>query len=114
MSIIDKIKAARLTQIEAGGFTFTIRRPTALERLKLTGANSESLLKDFVVGWSGVKEIDLVPGGTDVSVPFSAELFSEWVVDQPQLWNPIVDGILEAMKAHDARLQDDEKKPDAG
>jgi hypothetical protein len=114
MSLIEKIRATRISPVTVGKYTFTIRRPTDIERITLAGTTHIDILKKFVVGWAGVQEIDLVPGGTDITVPFDSELFVEWVSDQPGMWAPIIDGVLDAMRLHDERRLETEKKPDAG
>lgn len=101
MSLIDKIRKAREVGVEAGGRRFTIRRPTD-EEMMMVRANGDGLLavvKRFVIGWDLV-ELDLIPGGGPEKVPFDAELFAEWVADQPELWTPIGTAILESYKAH--------------
>lgn len=110
MSLIDKIKAARLTQITVGKYTFTVRRPTDLEASRLSHQNQETFLKSFVTDWKGVHEIDLIAGGTAVDVPFEPDLFAEWIADQPQLWEPITSGIIDAYKRHEQHRAQHEKK----
>lgn len=113
-SLIDKIKAARLTSITVDKFSFTVRRPTDLEAIRLTGKSQEQILKEFVTDWKGVQEIDLVPGGTSIDVPFDSDLFSEWIADQPQLWDPIISCVVEAYKRHNEQRDSTEKKSGNG
>lgn len=101
MSLIDKIRKARETGVEADGRKFTIRRPTDEEAAAIS-ANGDGLLaivKRFVTGWALV-ELDLIPGGGPEKVPFDSALFAEWVADQPEVWTPLGTSILEAYKAH--------------
>jgi hypothetical protein len=114
MSLIDKIRAARLTVVEIGKFKFTIKRPTDIERLTLKNSTHETLFKSFVVGWDNVKEIDIISGGTSIDVPFEPDLFVEWTADKPELWEPIFDALMDSMKRHDQARVALEKKPDNG
>lgn len=111
-SLIERIRRARETVVEASGFEFTVRRPTDLEMLELQGSNPKQgdLLTRFVIGWGKVKELDIVPGGTDAPVPFEAALFAEWIADRPDLWNPITESIVTSYRAHKERLAESAKK----
>lgn len=105
MSLVDKIRKAREQIIEAGGFSFTIRRPTDVEMLDLQGTVSISHLFRFIVGWSGVKEIDLIPGGGPDPVPFSADVCAEWLADRPDLLGPLVSSVTESYARHTEALE---------
>lgn len=108
-TLIDKIRQSRQKQVTAGKHNFTIRRPTNLEISKLRGkAETETLLRDFVVGWD-LTELDIYSGGTADPVPFDADLFIEWVADRPELWKPLTETIVEAYKAHEDRQGDELK-----
>lgn len=101
MSLIDKIRKARETTVEAGGRTFTIRRPTDEEAMRMR-SNGDDLLvivKAFTVGWN-LTELDLIPGGGPEKVTFDSALFGEWVADQPAVWEPLGNAILDCYKAH--------------
>lgn len=104
MSLADKIRKARETGIEISGQTWAIRRPTDEEAMALRadGAGLLAIVKRFVIGWP-LSEIDLIPGGTSVKLPFDAEAFAEWVADKPNLWEPLGLAILDAYKAHAAQ-----------
>lgn len=101
MSLIDKIRKARETGVEAGGWKFTIRRPTDEEALRVSREDFGMLdiVKQFTVGWE-MSEIDLIPGGNPDKIPFDAALFGEWVADQPSVWEPLAQAIMDAYKAH--------------
>lgn len=104
-SIADKMRKARQRQVEAGGFKFTIRRPTDLEASRLGKARTEDLLA-YVVGWSDVMEIHLVPGGTSVEVPWDEEVCREFLADRPDLWDPLATAVLTLYTEHVAALED--------
>lgn len=101
MSLADKIRKARESSVTVGGYTFTVRRPSDVEMLRL---RSEGLTLDgligYVVGWSGVKQIDIVPGGDPVPAEFDAETAREWLADRPDLLTPLVDEILALYRKH--------------
>lgn len=106
MSLADKIRKARETSVTVGGFTFTVRRPTDVEmlRLRAEGLTLDSLI-GFVVGWSGVKQIDLIPGGDPVPATFDAETAREWLSDRPDLLTPLVDEVLAQYRKHVESLE---------
>ena len=99
MSLLDKIRKARETGVEADGRKFTIRRPTDEEAMQFGKSGLLEIVKKFVIGWELV-ELDLIPGGGPEKVPFDPELFAEWVSDQPEVWEPLGTAILNAYKAH--------------
>ena len=107
LSLIEKIKKARHSELKCGDFTFVIARPTELD-LALNpklGLGVRDFLSKYVVGWSGVKEIDLIPNGMPDEVEFSGALFLEWIEDKPDLWNPVVEAIRTSYTEHRARLE---------
>lgn len=109
MSLIEKLRRARERDVEVGGYTFTVRRPTDLEAIALRGSHAGADLMPFVVGWRGVREIDLVPGGSAVDVPFDAEVAADWLADRPDLLWPLVDAIIDSYRAHVAALEEAQK-----
>lgn len=113
--LIDKIRKARESQLIAGGYTFTIRRPTDMEvaDMKNKQIKQGDIMHNYVVGWS-LLESDLIPGGSGVKIDFDADLFIEWVSDRPDLWNDIVQGILDLYDTHRHKLDDELGKQGAG
>lgn len=121
MSLIDKLKKARETGVEIDNFRFTIRRPTAKEIPEIQRLGKEDLQKTmceiaekYVVNWSGVKEVDLVPGGGGHEVPFDSELWREWCSDKPEFWMPIADEVINTYQKHRDRQEESKKKPSNG
>lgn len=98
-ALADKLRRARESVIEAGGFKFTVRRPTDMEAVLMGEQTVLDILCRHTVGWS-LKEIDLVPGGSPVEAAFDADAFREWVQDQPEVFAALVDGIKGAYAAH--------------
>ena len=106
MALIDKLRKAREQNVAVSGYIFTVRRPTDIEAMSLRGASGIADLLLFVVGWDGVKEIDLIPGGVAVPVDFDADLAAEWLADRPDLLQPLVEAIMDAYRAHVAALEE--------
>lgn len=107
-ALADRIRRARESKVEAGGFGFTVRRPTDAAAATLGSLDAVAILRRFVVGWT-LKEIDLIPGGSPVDAPFDAEAFGEWVSDQPEILGALVNAVVESYKAHAAKRSDAEK-----
>ena len=64
MSALSKrMVARRESTFETGGITFRIQLPTALQAA-LAGSPVEAALR-AIVGWSGVRQCDLLPGEPD-------------------------------------------------
>lgn len=105
--LLAKIRRAREKDVEIGGFRFTIRRPTDLEMARMISApdRAERMLR-CVVGWSGVRGLDLFPGGDDAPAEFDSDVCVEFLSDDPSLAGPIMDQINEAYAAHAAALED--------
>lgn len=99
MSLIDKIRKARETTVTINGKTWTIRRPTDEEATQFGQSGLLDMVKRFVIGWELI-ELEIVPGGGPEKVPFDSALFSEWVADQPEVWEPLGTAILDAYKSH--------------
>ena len=111
MSVLaDKIRKSRESQVSAGGFTFTIRRPTDMDMMEFNKVKTTSFLIKFVVGWDGVTELDLIPGGDGHPAPFDSDACAEWLSDRSDLIIPVVNAIVEAYQAYKTKLGDAEKK----
>jgi hypothetical protein len=99
MSLAEKIRRAREQKVEAGGFTFTVRRPTELEMFALREHLQQQdigVLMPFVVDWKGVQELDLIPGGNPIEVPFDAETCAEWLADNAAVLNELAIAIIKS------------------
>lgn len=111
-ALADKLRRAREEIVEVGGFAFTVRRPTDIEMMELRGAsgNAARRLLPFVVGWSGVREVDLIPGGDPHPLDFDADACAEWLSDRPDLLDPLAARLMERYKEHAQALVDAAKK----
>lgn len=100
MGLVEKLRRARERDVSAGGYTFTVRRPTDVEMVAIAKAGTVLAWLPHVVGWKGVREIDLIPGGDPHPLEFSAEVRDEWLADRPDLLGPLVQAMGEAYQAH--------------
>lgn len=99
-ALLNKLRKAREQIVEVGGFKFTIRRPTDLEMIELGAHGSSARLLPFVVGWEGVKELDIIPGGDPTPAPFDADVCADWLSDRPDLWGEIASEIVGSYRKH--------------
>ncbi|MBE0435700.1 MAG: hypothetical protein IBX56_07850 [Methylomicrobium sp.] len=134
--LIEKLRKARQSNVTIENHRFTIRRPTPMEALEWLGQiDAETTqrwfdehfslalpswrpaaiyaIRHFVDGWDA-KEIDLIPGGTAVDVPFDVDLCLEWIQDHPQILNGIAVAIFEAWLNYLQNREADEKKLKSG
>lgn len=109
MSLVQKIRKARESRVEVGGYGFQIRRPTALEMIEINGKPRGRAYLGFVVGWDGVTQLDVMPGGDPHPLEFDAGVCAEWLTDRLDLLAPLIQAIDDACAAHEARLEDSKK-----
>lgn len=100
MSLAEKIRKAREFAVQSGGYSFTLRRPTDVEMLELQGRGSVARLFPFIVGWSGVKELDIIPGGDPHPLDFDADVCREWLSDRADLLGPLISAVLGSYTKH--------------
>lgn len=101
--LLTKMRKARETRLTLEGVTVTVCRPTDLEATKMRYKDFQEAVRgvaQFVCDWEGVTELDLVPGGSSDPVPFDEILFREWIEDHPEIWEPLVSGVLDTYQAH--------------
>ena len=113
-ALADKFRRALEGRVTVGGFVFTFRRPTWEEAQRIPGSTGAEKLMAHVIGWEGVRELDLFPGGDPHPAPFDAEACRLWLCDRPDLSGPISDAILNAYLAHVKRLEDTVKNSAPG
>lgn len=83
---------ARERAVTVKGHVYTIRRPRAAEMMvPMTGLE---MVCRFTVGWD-LKTSDLVPGGLPDPEPFDPALFRDYVEDDVEMWQPLVEAIRE-------------------
>lgn len=109
MSLVDKIRKARETEVEAGGFTFVIRRPTGLEVAEMSAVSRGRAVLPYVIGWKGVREIDVIPGGDPHPLAFDAEVCAEWLGDRLDILAPLATQVFESYAAHLKAIEEQKK-----
>lgn len=108
-ALSEKILRSRESVVPAGGFKFTIRRPTDLDMIEFSKARRPADLVRFVVGWKDVTHGDLYPGGDGAPATFDAEACAEWLADRSDLMVVLVNAVAEAYQAHKTALETAEK-----
>ena len=103
---IDRYRKSRQSIVEAGKYRFTVLRPTKLDVLRAASEDGAAALSlefaiRYVVGWENVTEMDLYSGGDPEPVAFDADVFKDWLADQPELWAIVAKGIAEAYRGHE-------------
>lgn len=103
-SDLERRIAARQSTVEAGGHTFTLRRPTEFERVRHGNLPLLDYLCEFIDA-ADLTEADLFAGGTSELVAFDRALVRDWLYDQPDLWKPLAEALSALVAAHDARAE---------
>lgn len=109
-TLSEKLRKAREFTVEAGGYSFTLLRPTDVEWLELSSQNTARALLPYVIGWGDVKELDIIPGGDPHPLPFDGEACREWLLDRIDLLPDLIDAFVKAYQAHLSARADAEKK----
>ena len=99
-TLIERLRAARETWTTVGQYEFLLRRPTALQVARWRDEAEVSFLGRVIVGWKGVRELDLVPGGEGSPVPFDAGLCVEWIEDKPEIYTALMAEVNRILEAH--------------
>ena len=99
---LARLQRSRQSDLEVGGFRFTISRPTQYEIVSAGGSLRADIdfLSRHVVGWN-LKESDLIPGGDPEPAEFDREVFALWLSDQPELWMPLASGMRASFEAYE-------------
>lgn len=105
MSLIDKLRRAREERLTVGEVTLIYRRPTALEMIELQAKPKGRAVLPFLCGWEGVRELDLIPGGSPEPLEFDSALAVEWLTDRMDLLVPLVDAVFDAYTRHAQRQE---------
>lgn len=104
--IIKRLRKAREATLEIDGHTYTYRRPTDAEASKFSSNDIGvvDIVRVFVIGWD-LTEADLLPSGGSDPVPFSPELWREYVDDKPNLWPPLFEAIVASYSKHQEAIE---------
>lgn len=113
-SILERLRAAREEWVKVGTFELLFRRPTRFQMAQWAGGDGHTLdarvpLRESVIGWRGVTEIMVVPGGEGRALDFDLEACLEWLEDNPALLQQACQGLNDLIERHFAREQDAEK-----
>ena len=101
LTLAQKVRKAREFKVVVEPFTFIVRRPTEVEWFDhIVGAGTTARFLPFVVGWEGVKELDIIAGGDPHPLPFDADVCAEWLSDRSDIYGKIIGAINEAFQAH--------------
>lgn len=105
-ALAKKLRKAREMSIKVDAFTFLARRPTDLEMIALRGQISGEEVLNFLIGWKGVTEADIVPNGDPHEVVFDRDDAREWLSDRPDLFAQILTGISAGYQEHSKDLEE--------
>lgn len=104
-ALADKIRKSRESLVPAGEFTFTIRRPTDVDMMEYSRNPVPAKLLKFVVGWEGVKELDIITTGDGHPAPFDSDACAEWLADRSDLFVIVVNAVIESYQSHKAKIE---------
>lgn len=112
MSLADKLRANRRITVKVGDATFlgTRATPEQFSRYATQASTDAEVCRVHIDGWEGVKESDLLEGGSDELIKFNRDDFSEAISEKPDWYKPIVAKILEDAQKRFEQRQDNEKK----
>lgn len=115
-ALLAQIRKRRESKVPVGKFTFLLRRPTDADMVDLAkrGAEYFEVASEFVIGWEGVTENDVIGGGGSDVLPFDSRLWREWCADRKDFWDPIGEAAVEAYNFHKKELEEDAKNSQPG
>ena len=97
----ERIRKSREFTRDFEGLELRLRRPSVREFAQLEREQWDvfRVADAFVVGWEGVSEADLWPGGGEDAVAFSTAVWQEYLADREHLWEPVAQAIAESFSA---------------
>lgn len=106
--LAEQVRRERLNKCTVGSWTFIVRRPTTFEASKFFMPDHEpfDIVREFVEGWENVPESDVIASGSNEPADFSKELWSEWVSDHPETWQPIYERVSESYRLFNQSRED--------
>lgn len=76
-------------------------RPAEAQMHQLRSATMLDLVQSYVDGWQGFTEASLIgPDGSSAAVPFDADLWRAWVVDQSEVIALVVQRLGDMVQRH--------------
>ena len=109
--LLARLLKSRQSKLKVGEYTFIVRRPTAYEAALLfqNDPTQYDVARDYVDDWDGVKDKDLIPSGGNDPAEFHKTLWAEWLSDNPDLWGPIFDCVVNSYQAYKGKVEDEGK-----
>lgn len=111
-SIADKLRAARRIEIKVDDKTFfgTRATPEQFSRYATQASTDAEVCRIHVTDWDGIKECDLIEGGSKEVIKFDRDAFFEVIGEKPDWYKPIVAEILKDAQARFVARTENEKK----
>jgi hypothetical protein len=111
-SLADKLRAARRVEIKVGEATFFGSRatPEQFSRYASQSSTDAEVCRVHIDDWAGVKESDIIDGGSKDVIKFDRELFGEIIGENPGWYKPIVAELLKDAQERFVKRQDNQKK----
>jgi hypothetical protein len=112
MSVADKLRAARRIEIKVGDITFfgTRATPEQFSRYATQQSTDADVCRAHIDDWAGVKECDLIDGGSKEALKFNRDDFSEAIGDKVDWYKAIVAEILKSAQERFTERTKNEKK----
>lgn len=111
-SLADKLRAARRIEVKVGELTFSGSRatPEQFSRYANLSVTDSEVCRIHIDDWKGVKESDVIEGGSKDVLKFDRDLFSEIISEKVEWYKPIVAEILkDAQERFAARISNEKK-----
>lgn len=111
-ALADKLRAARRIEIKIDDKTFfgTRATPEQFSRYATQASTDAEVCRVHIDDWAGVKECDLIDGGSKEVVKFNRDDFFEAIGEKPDWYKPIVAEILKDAQERFATRAANEKK----
>ncbi len=95
-TLADRIREQRKVEVKIGGITLfaTVSDDSDIIKYMREGTDDQEVIKAHVYGWAGVKESDLIEGGSDDVVEFDREVFELSIKNKVDWWSPSIEEIF--------------------
>ena len=107
-ALSNKIRKSRHISYQVeGGPKLLLIRPTLLEFMAMSeeGVSHADIARRFTIGWEGVRECDIIKGGTTDEIPFDSDAWAEWLDDNGEWWLPIGDKVIKSFNEYMERKE---------
>lgn len=114
-AIADRIRKSRRFSFKIGDVTLFGSRASLEQALQYNNRqlSDAQICRNHIVDWDGVKESDLIDGGSDLTIPFDRDDFSE-VIGNKKEWWPFAGEIVKDALDRVTERQDNQKKSKSG